>query len=141
MPALIPDDVQMLPSTVQRAWLTHWTLGPSLTVFAQEALFVVAFLQSSTPDRAARPAPVQTVTRYFKVGYVFAIQSMVELRSGARVPRPPGTIKTSSGGAVSKVCVGTTLWKKVEFLGFMLGLCGFVVTGSSEEEIRAKSIW
>lgn len=42
-----------------------------------------------------------------------------------RVPRPPGTSKTSRGGAVAKVWVGTINWPMAEgYPG------GFVVTGS-----------
>lgn len=35
--------------------------------------------------------------------------------SSARLPKPPGMMRTSmSGGAVSNVCVGTMDWAKLE---------------------------
>lgn len=73
MPAEIPEDDQMLPSTTHRACGTHLTLGPRATVLAQADLFVVARRPSSTPALAASPAPVQTVIRYLNLGYVVVI--------------------------------------------------------------------
>lgn len=42
------------------------------------------------------------------------MKSMEGLNSGARVPTPPGTRRTSRGGAVAKVWVGRMDWEKVE---------------------------
>lgn len=56
---------------------------------------------------------------------------MEELRSGARVPTPPGMKSTSSGGAVSNVCVGTMDSPKVELKEFMAAERALVDTGSS----------
>ena len=54
--------------------------------------------------------------------------------AGARVPRPPGTIRTSrEGGGAAKVWVGTTLWLKFEVCGFIGAEIGLVETGSRVE--------
>lgn len=65
---LTPEALQIFPSTTQRAGLTHSVLGPYDVMVAQDCLFVVAFLPSSTPALAASPAPVHTVNRYFSFG-------------------------------------------------------------------------
>ena len=98
----------------------------------------VAQRPSRTPAFAASMEPVQTVRKYWTESKREAMKSMVALRKGEREPRPPGTMRTSSGGAVSSVCVGTTSWKKVEFLGFMRGVTGLVVTGSMVSAMRAR---
>lgn len=68
MPAEIPEDVQILPSTTHRAWGTQSTLGPLAMVLDHKALFVVARRPSRTPDFAAMMAPVQMEMRYFNFG-------------------------------------------------------------------------
>ena len=138
MPALTPEDVQTLPSTTQRAVGIQLTFGPSATVSFHEALLAVALRPSRTPALAASMEPVQTVRKYWTESNRSAMKSIVALRNGEREPRPPGTMSTSSSGAVSSVCVGTTSWKKVEFFGFMRGVTGRVVTGSMVSAIRAR---
>lgn len=58
--------------------------------------------------------------------------------AGARVPSPPGTMRTSSGGAVVNVCVGTMDWAKVDELvdGVWAGI--LVETGSSVAAIMER---
>lgn len=53
-----------------------------------------------------------------------------------RVPSPPGTRRTSSGGAVSKVCVGRMFW-----LTASGKVGGFVFTGSRVVESRERVIF
>ena len=50
--------------------------------------------------------------------------------AGARVPRPPGTMRTSSSGAVLNVCVGRTDSPKVELMGLFHDAVFSVATGS-----------
>lgn len=57
---------------------------------------------------------------------------------GARVPTPPGTMRTSRGGAVVNVCVGTTLWWKVEPMGFPATMGEAVETASRVEAMRER---
>jgi len=61
MPALTPEEVQIFPSSTQRALAIHFTFGPRAVVSAQARLFVVALRPSRTPARAAMPAPFLAV--------------------------------------------------------------------------------
>jgi hypothetical protein len=65
VPAEMPEEVQMLPSSTQRAAGTHCTLGPVVVAHAQAFLLVVAFLPSRMPARARMVEPVQTEMMYF----------------------------------------------------------------------------
>lgn len=78
--------------------------------------------------------------RYCKEGYREATKAMVLLRrgEGARVPGPPGMIRTSSGGAVSKVWVGRTPSLNVEFATFVAHGGSFVETGLSVSAISER---
>lgn len=71
----------------------------------QLALLDVARSPSSAP--AAMADPVHTVKRYRRDGNVsFKKAISAATRSVGRLPEPPSTIGTSSGGAVANVCVG-----------------------------------
>lgn len=60
MPAEMPDDEKILPSSTQRAVGTQITLGPVEVAQAQERLLVVARRLSRMEARASSVAPVQT---------------------------------------------------------------------------------
>lgn len=54
------------------------------------------------------------------------------------MPTPPGTIRTSSSGALAKVCVGRTDAANVEFMRLRAGLIGPLDTGSKVSAIRVR---
>lgn len=93
--ALTPELVQIFPSTTHLAGDLHLTCGPMAVIVAQALLFVVAARPSSTPARATMPAPVHTLIRYFKLGYVFLTKSICVLTLRVLTPPPPGTKSTS----------------------------------------------
>lgn len=76
---------------------------------------------------------MQTVIRYVRLGYL-SLMKLIAASTGSeepRVPKPPGTRRTSRGGALSKVCVGRMFWATAfENPG------GFVLTGSRVVERR-----
>lgn len=57
------------------------------------------------------------------------MKAKVLSRLGARVAAPPCRRRTSNGGAVSKVCVGTTPIPKEELYWFMARVAGQLVGG------------
>ena len=67
MLALIPPEIQILPSLVHRARGSHLSLGASEMVEFQDAFLAIAGLLSRKLAQAARPAPVQTVSRYCRL--------------------------------------------------------------------------
>jgi len=64
MPAEIPDDEKILPSSTQRASGTQITLGPVEIAQAQDRLLVVARRLSRMEARERSVAPVQTDMMY-----------------------------------------------------------------------------
>lgn len=68
MPALTPELVQTLPSSVHRAVGIHWIPLPNDVAHVHAALFVVALRPRSTPDLASVAAPVHTLSRYCSDG-------------------------------------------------------------------------
>jgi hypothetical protein len=64
IPAEIPDDVQIFPSSTHRAVCTQLTLGPVDVAQAHERLLVVACFPSRMPARARIVAPVQMEIMY-----------------------------------------------------------------------------
>lgn len=83
---------------------------------SQAFLLVVAFFPSNNPVRAKIPLPVQTVNIHLILPALLVINSITPvIFSSNNVPFPPGIIRTSkSSGALSKLCVGTMDWEKLE---------------------------
>ena len=103
IPAGTPAEVANLPSSTQRACLTHWTVRPLASTHANERLLVVARRPSSSPARASRPAPVHTeVTNSAVSARARNHEMSLTLSTSRRVPIPPGTSITSSRGRSSK---------------------------------------
>jgi hypothetical protein len=72
----------------------HFTFRSMATIKPQAFLFLVARRPPSRPARAAMPAPVHVVTRYFTFGYVARTKSIVVLTLRNCEPGPPpGTVK------------------------------------------------
>jgi hypothetical protein len=79
---------------------------------------------------------VQTDIMYCRLGYT-SLMYAIASRSGARVPRPSGTMSTSrSGGGAAKVWVGTIDSEKVEFKAFATR--GAVETGSRVDAMMER---
>ena len=65
---------------------------------------------------------------------------MVDWRLSYSLPKPPGMMRTSIGGAVEKSWVGTTDWEKLE-LNLLSAGRGPVGTGSRVDEIMDRLSW
>lgn len=90
-------------SSTQRAFGVHIVLGFALIVLGHDDLFVMAFLPARMPDRAASAEPVHMVMTCLTFGAVLRMESSVAFNNGFRHPGPPGMMRMSNSGAVSKV--------------------------------------
>src|SRR6266545_1015862 len=109
MPAEMPADVTMWPSSTTWSFSSTVTAGKDSRIRSSERQCVVARRPSSSPAWPSSIDPVQTDVSVSTWRPRSAIHSSRRrFLASARVPQPPGTTKRSSGGHLSRVTSGIT---------------------------------
>lgn len=102
MPAEMPAEVTMSPSSIQRGPATARTAGKRVRSSSRSSQWVVASRPSSRPASASRNAPVQTEAVMRARAAVAAIHAASPGRRSSSSTTPPGISSTSSAGACSR---------------------------------------
>jgi len=106
-PEEMPADVQIAPSRVKRSSTT--STSPRARRRSREAQWVVARRPLSRPAACSRKAPVQTESTARQLADCCRMKAISSaLATSVRVPWPPGTSSTSSGGADAKLTWGSS---------------------------------
>ncbi len=139
IPAEMPADVSTLPTSTTCFSRSTLTSGNAAARRSRLRQCVVAGLPASTPATPSRNDPVHTdVTHFAPAACDFTHATTAGLLTCSRVPHPPGTTSTSSGGQLAKSQSGSTRIPPVQVTGASVSATSFTSNGHGSARSRGS---